>query len=49
MNYALLKSTAKYALKNNFFDVILSQQDWQSRAFQFCTGDLIEAIPALSK
>lgn len=47
MNIALLKETARYALHNGFFDVILSQQDWQSRAFQFYVGDLVEAIPVL--
>lgn len=27
--------------------MILSQQDWQSRAFQFYVGDLVEAMPVL--
>jgi hypothetical protein len=40
MNIELLKSTAQYALNKGFFDVLLSQEEWQSRAFQFCTGDL---------
>lgn len=47
MNLELLKSTARYALDKGFFDVLLNQEEWQSRAFQFCTGDLAEAIPSL--
>lgn len=47
MNLELIKSTAKYALEKGFFDVLLNQEEWQSRAFQFCTGDLTEAIPSL--
>lgn len=47
MNLELLKSTARYALDQGFFDVLLNQEAWQSRAFQFCTGDLAEAIPSL--
>jgi len=43
----LIKSTARYALSKGLFDVILSKEEWQSRAFQFYVGDLIEAIPSL--
>lgn len=47
MNLELIKSTVKYALSKNYFDVVLNQEAWQSRAFQFCAGDLYEVMPSL--
>jgi hypothetical protein len=37
---SLLKSTLKFAIKNGSLDVVLSEKDWQSRAFQFFIGDV---------
>ena len=42
---SLLKSTLKYALKRGEIDVSLTQEFWQSRAFQFYMGDLHEVMP----
>jgi hypothetical protein len=39
-------STLKYALQSHSLDVTLSQDNWQSRAFQFYVGDLHEVITA---
>ena len=38
------KATLKYALQHHSLDVYLSQDNWQSRAFQFYVGDLHEVI-----
>jgi len=38
------KSALKYALQGHSLDVTLSQDNWQSRAFQFYVGDLHEVI-----
>lgn len=46
---SVLRSTVKYILNKGFFDIKLKQQDWESRAFQFCVGDLYLAIPTLRK
>ena len=37
---SLFKSTLRYALKNQKLDVVLNQEFWQSRAFQFFMGDV---------
>lgn len=46
---SLIKSTLKYALKRRSLDVILSQEFWQSRAFQFFMGDVHEVMPSTTK
>ncbi len=49
LSNSLLKSTLKYALKQGFLDVVLTQEFWQSRAFQFFIGDVHEVMPTSTK
>lgn len=42
----MLKSTLRNAINKGFLDVILTQQFWQSPAFQFYMGDVHEVIPS---
>jgi hypothetical protein len=44
MSNRLLKSTIHYALEQGFLDVTLTEDNWQSRAFQFYVGDLHDVM-----
>lgn len=43
---SFLKSTLKYAIGEGFLDVVMTEENWQSPAFQFFVGDLHEIIPS---
>jgi hypothetical protein len=46
---SLLKSSLRYALHQQALDVNLTEEFWQSRAFQFFVGDLHDVMPAATK
>jgi hypothetical protein len=46
---SLIKSTLKYVIKNGSLNVVLSQEFWQSRAFQFFMGDVHEVMPSSTR
>ena len=46
---SLLKSSLRYALHQKALDVNLTEEFWQSRAFQFFVGDLHDVMPSATK
>jgi hypothetical protein len=43
----VVQSLLKYALENQFFNLTISRQRWQSSVFQFAVGDLAAAVSGL--
>lgn len=49
LSNGLIKSSLRYAIKQKALDVKLTEEFWQSRAFQFFVGDLHDVMPTSTK